>query len=372
MYIMESTTSSSSNDVHIIINPEDEEFEHRLDKELLLGDMDAHSAITMSPENSDIGSCSDSGSGNDSENVIQYKAITFKEVEAKIKREYNDDDMVNEIDILSVYVKNQKNIYTEAKNINNMRLYVLSFPSICISITTSTIAPFIGQTAWGIIIITVLNAVLAVFITLIVILKLETTSIHYEMVASKYGSLQDILDTFSSKIAFISSKHEKDKLIFAKMKKIDCKITEIKEETQVELPNYIRYLYPKISSINIFSSIYSVEMYRKNLINLLKGVINETRFINAKWDSEIAFKKHDPEYMINGFCRVKEQKRLNTLADTKEQLKRDIAKYKNTYSFIDDVFQQEIQDKKNKEKWWLFNLWFDSGIDVNEKILKYD
>ena len=372
---MESTTSSSSNDVHIIINTEDDEFERRLNTELQYN-IDNQSPLTMSPENSDSGSCSDSSNDEHSpDDRIQYKVITIKEIEAKLKREYNNDEMVNEMDIITVYAKSQKNIYTEAKNIVEIRLYILSIPTICISIGVSILTPFISKYIWGVILITSLNTCLAILIALIGYLKIETTSTKYEMIASRYSNLQDNLDTFSSKIAFINSKSEKEKLIFNKMKKIDKKISDIKDENKTILPHYIRYLYPKISSINIFSTIYSIEIYRKHLVQLLKSVVNETRYIYAKWDSEIEMKKRNSEYMINGFNRVKEKNRLKSLAETKDQVKCEIIKYKNTYSFIDDVFQQEIQNKKNKELIceYLFS-WIheDINIDINEKIIKYD
>lgn len=379
---MESTTSSSSlSDQHHIINQEDAEFERRLNVELSIidpDDLDAQSALTMSPENSDSGSGSGSGgSGSETEvynldNRIEYRAITYKELEAKIKRESIDDEMINEIDILKVYVKNQKNIYTDSKNIINMRLYMIGIPSICISIAASTLTPFIKQTNWGIILVTSMNAILTVFIILLLVLKLETSYVKYDVVASKYTNIQEELDEFSSKIAFIGSRHEREKMIFSQMKRLDLKIAEIKDENRIVLPYYIRYLYPKISTINIFSSIHSVELHRKNLINLLKGVINETRYINAKWNYEMKNGKRNPDYTINGFYRVKEKNRIATLTDMKSHLKTEIAKYKNTCSFIDDVFQQEINTKKQRQIWWFYNLLFGSGIDVNDKILKFD
>jgi hypothetical protein len=370
IYLMESSSSSSSSshDVHILVNQEDDEYERRLNDELI--SVDAQSAITMSPENSDSGS----GSGSDSEpynqdDHIEYKAITYKEVEAKIKRENTSSDIINEMDILMVYVKNQKMIYVDAKDIMSMRLYFWGFPTICITITASALSSFVGNSIW---IITFLNAVLTVFITLLFVLKMETVSAYYEMVSSRYIKLHEDLDTFTSKLAFVCSKREKEKLIFSKMKKIEGKIAEIKEDSHCELPQYIRYLYPRISKINIFSSIYSVDLHRKNLIHSLRNVINETRCIRAKWEKEFAIKKRDSEYTINGFYRLKETNRLNTLADQKDQLKREISKYKNTCSFIDGIFQQEINDKKNKELWWLYNICFCNEVAINDKVLKYD
>ncbi len=115
-----------------------------------------------------------------------------------------------------------------------------------------------------------------------------------------------------------------------------------------------------------------MDLHRKNLIHSLRNVINETRCIRAKWEKEFAIKKRDSEYTINGFYRLKETNRLNTLADQKDQLKQEIAKYKNTYSFIDGIFQQEINDKKNKELWWLYNICFCNEVAINDKVLKYD
>lgn len=374
---MESTTSSSSSSHRPhILNHEDAEFERRLDVELSIinpDDLDAQSALTMSPENSDSGS----GSGSDIEiynrdHMIEYRSITYRELEAKIKRQYIDDEMINEIDVLKVYVKNQKNIYTEATHIMNTRLYYIAIPSTCISICVSAITSFVSQTHWGVILITSLNAALTVFIILMVVLKLETKSVKYDIVASKYFKLQEELDDFSSKLAFVGNKHDREKMIFSQMKKLDNKITEIKDENRIALPYYIQYLYPKISSINIFSSIHSVELHRKNLINLLKGVINETRYINAKWDYETECGRRNKDYMINGFYRTKEKNRLQTLADMKASLKIDISKYKNTCSFIDGVFQQEINTKKQRQLWWFYNLLFGISVDVNDKVLKFD
>lgn len=374
---MESTTSSSSSSQRPhILNHEDAEFERRLDAELSIinpDDFEAQSALTMSPENSDSGS----GSGSDIEiynrdHMIEYRAITYRELEAKIKRQYIDDEMINEIDILKVYVKNQKNIYTEATNIMNTRICCIAIPSTCISICVSALTSFVSKTHWGVILITSLNAAVTVFIILMVFLKLETKSVKYDMVASKYFKLQEELDEFSSKLVFVGNKHDREKMIFSQMKKLDNKITEIKDENRIELPSYIKYLYPKISSINIFSSIHSLELHRKNLINLLKGVINETRYINAKWDYETECGSRNKDFMINGFYRTKEKNRLQTLADMKSTLKIDISKYKNTCSFIDGVFQQEINTKKQRQLWWFYNILFGISVDVNDKVLKFD
>ena len=97
------------------------------------------------------------------------------------------------------------------------------------------------------------------------------------------------------------------------------------------------------------------------------------RYINAKWDAEDENKKKDPKFNISGLYRVKEQTRLSTLKTMKSQLRTDLTKYKNTYSFINGVFQQEINTKLSRQIWWLYNiLCFGFTIEVNDKVLKFD
>jgi hypothetical protein len=374
-YTTTTSSSVSSDSVKIIISPEDTDFDLQLFDNNSINNFETQSAITMSNENSDsYGSDSGSGSGsgsisdNDRDPGIRYKTITSKELEGRLKRDYSGDEMKNEIDIISIYVKNQKNIYTEAKTIMKTRLYVLSIPSACISITSSVLLPFAGNTIWGIILLTSMSTVLSIFLILLIVLKLETYAVKYEIVANKYTKIHEELEGFTYKLASTHSRHEKDRMIYSQMKRMDRKITELKEDNRTILPYYIRYVYPKISAINIFSSIHSVELHRKNLINSLKSVINEDRYINAKWETEKERKLRDPEYKISGFDRMKESKRLKTLENMKVEIKKDLAKYKNTCSFIDGVFQQEINTKNKRQLMWLF----DGNIDLNEKILKFD
>jgi hypothetical protein len=368
-YTTTTSSSVSSDSVKIVISPEDTDFDLQLIDNNSINNFETQSAITMSNENSDsYGSDSGSGSDNDWDPGIRYKTITSKELEGRLKRDYSGDEMKNEIDIIAIYVKNQKNIYTEAKTIMKTRLYVLSIPSACISITSSVLLPFACNTIWGVILLTSMSTILSIFLILLIVLKLETYAVKYDIVANKYTKIHEELDGFTYKLAYTHSRHEKDRMIYSQMKRMDRKITEIKEENRTILPYYIRYVYPKISAINIFSSIHSVELHRKNLINSLKGVINEDRYINAKWETEKERKLRDPEYKISGFDRMKESNRLKTLENMKIEIKKDLAKYKNTCSFIDGIFQQEINTKNKRQLMWLFN----GNIDLNEKILKFD
>jgi hypothetical protein len=155
-YTTTTSSSVSSDSVKIIISPEDTDFDLQLIDNNSINNFETQSAITMSNENSDsYGSDSGSGSGsisdNDRDPGIRYKTITSKELEGRLKRDYSGDEMKNEIDIISIYVKNQKNIYTEAKTIMKTRLYVLTIPSACISITSSVLLPFAGNTIWGLV-----------------------------------------------------------------------------------------------------------------------------------------------------------------------------------------------------------------------------
>ena len=97
------------------------------------------------------------------------------------------------------------------------------------------------------------------------------------------------------------------------------------------LPENVKNKYPIISNINIFSTIHAIEMHRKNLMIQLTSVKNEMRYIYSKWDSETKCKK--------------EETRLNFLIETKDKMKKELMKHFNAFSYINEIFESELEKK---------------------------
>jgi hypothetical protein len=170
--------------------------------------------------------------------------------------------------------------------------------------------------------------------------------------ANHYDKLETSLELTNSKLLFIENDNDKKMLFLNKIKDIEKKLNEIKETNQYLVPEEIKYVFPVICSINIFSFIKKIEHYKKNLIIKFKDIKNEIRYILHKWKKQnIIFNNIQDGY---AFDIIKEKNRLLFLYEIKDKLKCEILDFKNTYNLIDDIFTKEIHAAEAKKKNWLF------------------
>jgi hypothetical protein len=307
---------------------EDKAFEDRLNVELSkIVKYESNSPLSMSASNTDD---DDEDDNNLSITVRRprFKKISVKDVEDTMNRYYNTDKSIGEMDTLVAHIKCQKILYVEAKNHTQFCLNILMIPSVLIATLITVLAPFVTTISHGSYIITAMNATTTLLITLINHLKLETYAKNYELIAIRYDKLHSSLELFSTKMLF-STDNMKLKEV---LKNVEEKLTEIKEQNDMLLPENVKRKYPIISNINIFSTIHAIEMHRKNLMMQLTSVKNEIRYIYAKWNTES--KK----------C-LKEETRLNFLIETKDKMKKELMKHFNAFSYINEIFELELEQK---------------------------
>ena len=344
----------SANSISINIEPdmssliynsqEDKVFEDRLNIELnKIVQYESNSPLSMSASNTD----DDEEEANVSITVRRqrFKKISVKDVEDTMNRYYNTDKSIGEIDTLVAHIKCQKILYVEAKNHSQFCLNILMIPSILIATLITVLAPFVTTISSGSYIITAMNATTTLLITLINHLKLETYAKNYELIAIRYDKLHSSLELFSTKMLF-STDNAKLKEV---LENVEEKLTEIKEQNDMLLPENVKRKYPIISNINIFSTIHAIEMHRKNLMIQLTSVKNEIRYIYAKWNAES--KK----------CS-KEEMRLKFLIETKDKMKKELMKHFNAFSYINEIFESELEQKKCK--------WFATPFAINPDSVK--
>jgi len=335
----------------------DQHFIHKLNADLELlrindGIYESNSPILMSNENSD---------NSDDEIDIQYidnndfhskhfysnseknalKKLTFREVKKSINKYYEvDDKYSNELDILTTYLKGQKNLYIKSRTITQTKLNILMIPSLIGTAIISICAPIIQPYSWSGAFISGLNAVVALCISFVHYLKLESSSELFLFLMNQYDRLESSIEFTNNKIAFFENDKEKNDLVLSKMKEVEKKINEIKETTTIFIPNEVKQIFPIICNVNIFSFIKRIEVYKQNLLVKFKDIKNEILYIQWKWGDKI---------------ENKEQKRLDFLLKMKEKIKDEILQYKNAYGCIDELFMREIKQADNTT---LLYIWF--------------
>jgi hypothetical protein len=329
----------------------DQHFIHKLNEDLEMirrnNDVyESNSPIIMSNENSD---------NSDDELDIEYlhsnhidnyeratlKKLTFREVKKSINKYYEvDDKYSNELDILTTYLKGQKNLYIKSRTITQTKLNMLMIPSLIGTAIISICAPIIQPYIWSGAFISGLNAVVALFISFVHYLKLESSSELFLFLMNQYDRLESSIEFTNNKIAFFENEKEKNDLVLSKMKEVEKKINEIKETTTIFIPNEVKQIFPIICNVNIFSFIKRIEIYKQNLLVKFKDIKNEILYIEWKWGNKI---------------ENKEQKRLDFLLKMKEKIKEEILQYKNAYGCIDELFMREIKQADNTT---LLSIWF--------------
>lgn len=281
-------------------------------------------------------------------NHVKYNKLSFNDVEHSINKHYNQDKMIGTMDTLVAHIKCQTILYVEAKNLTQKRLNILMIPSLLIATLITVMTPYITTYSNGSYIITAMNALTTMLLTLINHLKLETYTKNYEQIAMRYEKILSTLELFSTKIIYGSETSNFKTIVEAKFKEIEDKILEIKEQNDMLLPEDVKAKFPVISNINIFSTINAIEMHRKTLITRLRSVKNEIRYIYAKWESPL----YNPKEREN------EEKQLVILREKKDQLKEELLQHYNAFSYINEIFEKELGKKeKLNQNWWL-QCWF--------------
>ena len=228
------------------------------------------------------------------------------------------------LDILSSYLKGQKVLYLESRDLYKSYLNFLMIPCIFMSSlctvlsqleTKNTVQPISLY-------VSIINALITFLLAFINYLKLDACAESYRICSNQFEKLQQNVTFLSGEVLLFSHPflddstlrrnekiwkminpdeeeidcdfykafyktytYEETKMIDSlklKIKEIKHKILEAKETNQFPIPQKIQRNYPIITFINIFSTIKKLDDYQNLLIIRLKNTKNKIQYLLQK------------------------------------------------------------------------------------------
>ena len=278
----------------------------------------------------------------------KFKKFRYSDIEKAVYKYYEMDiqqQSSSEIDILITFVKGQKQLYIESKNIAQMRLNALTFPTLFLSAMLTITSPFLSCNPWNLEITSGLNAIVTFFISLINYLKWETSVQSYAQMASHLENIQTSLELTNSKLMLLNNEKEVSEIVLQKFTEMETKLNEYKSDNRILIPEEVKSIFPIISYVNIFSFIKKNKLYKTKLIEKLRNVKNEIHYILYKWEKqEMRFGSNThTSHPAHSLKKDQETQRLAYLYEVKNKVKYELLEFQNTYSIMDDLFSREIK-----------------------------
>ena len=276
--------------------------------------------------------------------------ITYADIEAAIGKGYVDISSnhfeSNALDVLALYIKGQKLLYTEAKTYCEQQLNFLMLPAIFISCVGSIFSFLSSNYKSGPLIIASMNGFNAFLLALISYLKLDAKAQAHKTSAYKFDKLESMCEFNSGRFMFFETSVDE---IIEVVDEIEAGVSEIKETNQFILPESIRYEFAFTYSTNIFMRVKKTHLTESSLTHNLKNCVN---YIAKLREQLILLKSTDPvePKMITRFTAAIDEEELR-----KTDIVNKIMVCRNEYFDLDKQFNDEIAEHMRRvNKWFVF------------------
>ena len=256
--------------------------------------------------------------------------LTFSQVDNLIQTAFKDDEANHSAicDIMAMYLKGQKMLYTEAKTVCEQRLHALMLPAIFITSVCTILSLAMKDVAYGATIVSSLSGVNAFILALVSYMKLDAKAEAHRTAAYKFDKMESILVFNSGKMLYIPNATQDIETILTTTEK---NIREVKEANQFGLPEYVRYNYPHLYSMNVFTEVKKIHYIEMEYVNDLKDALNDIMLLKQK----------DPRTPM-------EETKLEDLQKIQRKLVRNIINLKDDYLTIDNQFADELEKARNR------------------------
>jgi hypothetical protein len=261
--------------------------------------------------------------------------VTYQMISDILKNTYNFEESITStaLDILGLYLKGQKILYTESKTLCEKRLHTLMLPAICISAISIVLSLLLREYQISSIVLSILSVINSIILSLVTYLKLDAKAEAHKISAYKYQKLESLCEFKSGRVLIFKDIDD----IANILTEIETKVMEIKESNQFILPEYIRHSYPIIYSTNVFSLVKKIQNKEIILINNLKLVIKKI------------LEKSKEKYALENTININNENRIAILSAELEQSEKDknkaftdVISFREKYLEIDKIFNDEM------------------------------
>jgi hypothetical protein len=240
------------------------------------------------------------------------------DVKVIIEEEYNDKDYIisTSLDILALYIKGQKILYTEAKVYCEQQLNMLMLPAIFISAVCTLLSVGLKDVIEGSYIVSGFAAINSFILAIISYLKLDAKAEAHKTSAYMYDKLGSVCEFNSGKVMFFKSEGAggtRDN-VMKLVSDVETKITEIKDTNKFLLPEVVRYRYKELMNQNLFSSVKQLQIDDLVLKTELKALLNRVDILRERVEK-------DNQEELDEAIEAKEQKIIEIIKLRKEYIK---------------------------------------------------
>jgi len=269
------------------------------------------------------------------EEVPKNTVITrfnYRDVDKALQETYHSNEANGSMicDIIVLYLKANKTVYAEAKTFCEQKLHMLMLPSIFLTVLGSVINLVLKDYTYGTTIVSSLNAITAFLLAVVNYLKLDARAEAHRTTAYKLDKLESDLMFNSGKMMFVKDTYKSISILLDETHK---HVKEIKETNPFVLPEHIRYHYPILCGMNVFTEVKDIQTQEMRMTNQLKDLYNDTKM------AKDALKNSPEDADLQDHVKELETKHRGKLDE--------IVKVRTSYKNINDIFEKELRKNRN-------------------------